>query len=203
MDGTLITNTNSVKYLCKINDNLDEVLKIKQMEEKDMLSWIKADYQKAKLIKGLHLDEAYKRFDKEIRLIKNIDKTINHFKSQGLKPIVVTAGPIQVANVLKRRYNFDEVQGSKFEVKDNIFTGKIIEHLGDQGKLESLLSFCNKHNIKLNQCIAIGDSESDIKIFEKVKKSIAINYSKKLIGKANFYLKTNDISEIIKLENEF
>ena len=83
MDGTLITNTNSVKYLCKINDNLDEVLKIKQMEEKDMLSWIKADYQKAKLIKGLHLDEAYKRFDKEIRLIKNIDKTINHFKSVG------------------------------------------------------------------------------------------------------------------------
>jgi len=33
MDGTLITNTNSVKYLCKINDNLDEVLKIEQKEK--------------------------------------------------------------------------------------------------------------------------------------------------------------------------
>jgi phosphoserine phosphatase len=203
MDGTLITNTNSVKYLCKINNNLDEVLEIEEKEDKNLISWIKADYQKANLIKGLHLNNVNKSFDKEIMLINNIDQTINHFKNQGLKTILITAGPIQVANVLKDRYNFDEVYGSNFEVEDNVFTGEIIEHLGDNGKLENLKSFCNKHNIKLNQCIAIGDSESDIKIFEKVKKSIAINYSKKLNGKANFYLETNDISEIIKLEKEF
>jgi phosphoserine phosphatase len=166
------------------------------------LPWIKADYQKAKLIKGLHLNEVDKSFDKEISLINNIDKTINYFKNKGLKTIFVTAGPIKVANVLKEKYNFEEVFGSKFEVEDNYFTGKIIDNLGEEGKLESLLSFCNIHNIDLKQCIAVGDGESDLKIFEKVKKSIAINYSKGLNGKADFYLKTKDISEIIKFVNK-
>jgi len=166
------------------------------------LPWIKADYQKAKLIKGLQLNEVDKRFDKEINLINNIDKTINYFKNKGLKTILVTAGPIQVANVLKEKYNFDEVFGSKYEVKDNIFTGKIIVHQGEEGKLESLLSFCDIHNIDLKKCIAVGDGESDLEIFEKVKKSIAINYSKELNGKAEFYLKTNDISKIIKFVNK-
>jgi phosphoserine phosphatase len=103
MDGTLITNTNSVKYLCKINNNLNEVLKIEQKEKNNLLPWIKADYQKAKLIKGLHLNEVDKSFDKEISLINNIDKTINYFKNKGLKTIFVTAGPIKVANVLKEK----------------------------------------------------------------------------------------------------
>ena len=45
--------------------------------------------------------------------------------------------------------------------------------------------------------IAVGDSTSDVDIFKFVGKSIAINYSRALSGKASVYIKTEDLKDII------
>lgn len=70
--------------------------------------------------------------------------------------------------------------------------------MGDSGKLDGLIEFCRENKVTLDDVVAIGDSASDIKVFEKVGKAIAINYSNKLIGKADKYLETHKISDILK-----
>lgn len=197
MDGTLITNTNSVRYLCKINGKLNKVLELEKQEEKVEISWIKADYLKANLIKGLELKQVRRKFDEEIKLIGKIKEVVQMLKKRGIKIILVTAGPVQVAKVLGERFKFDKVYGSNFAVKEGVFTGNIIEHLGDAGKLNCLKNFCKENNTGLDECIAIGDSNSDVELFKECKKSIAINYSDALIGKADVYLKTENLSEIL------
>jgi len=82
-------------------------------------------------------------------------------------------------------------------VIDGRFTGEITTHLGDTGKLNILVDFCRRHGIGLNQCVAIGDSESDIEVFENCGRSIAINHSEALEGKASEYILTDDLSDII------
>lgn len=52
MDGTLIINTNSVKYLCLLSGKADEVRDVEKREEQDEISWIEADYIKSKLLGG-------------------------------------------------------------------------------------------------------------------------------------------------------
>lgn len=198
MDGTLIRNINSVRYLCKINGYLDEVLDIEMQEEENKLDWIEADYKKAKLMKGLKIDKIKSEFNTEIMLIKNIKEVIQKLKERKIKSILVTAGPIQVAKIIGDKFDFDKAYGSRYEVKDKMFTGNIIKHLGASGKLDSLISYCNKNNILLNECISIGDSDSDLELFKKCKKSIAINYSDVLVGKADIYIKTNDIKDILE-----
>lgn len=198
MDGTLIRNTNSVKYLCELNNQVDNLLEIENREYKNEISWIEADYLKVKLIQGLNIEKISVNFSNNIKLIDNIDYVIKYLKKQGIKSILVTAGPIQVAKVVGDIFGFDKVYGSKYEVKDNVFTGAIIEHLGEGGKLRSLLTYCKEENIGLNRCIAIGDSDSDIDVFNKCGKSIAINYSKVLVGKADIYLRTNDLKDLLK-----
>lgn len=198
MDGTLIRNTNSVRYLCCLNGKEDEVLEIEKREGRKEISWIDADYLKAKLLEGLEIKYVKEEFDKRIELISGIDQVMRYIKSKDIKTILVTSGPIQVANILGEKYGFDEIYGSIYEVKNGCFTGKIIKHLGDRGKLKSLLSFCKKHQIDLQKCIAIGDSDSDIEIFRKCGKSIAINYSDVLIGKASVYIKTDNLEDILK-----
>ena len=127
-----------------------------------------------------------------------VEEVIQNLKDREIISILVTAGPIQVARLLGDKFNFDEIYGSNYEVKDNLFTGNIIKHLGDSGKVDSLMSFCKENNMSLDKCIAIGDSDSDLELFKKCKKSIAINYSDILIGKADVYIRTEDISDILE-----
>lgn len=198
MDGTLITNTNSVEYLCVLNGKDKEAKDIELQEENDIITWIDADYEKAKLFKGLHINSIDNKFEHHVELINNIDKVLEILKIKGIKTILITAGPIQVADVLGNRFGFDKIYGSNYEVVDGCFTGKIIEHLGDDGKLRSLMAYCKENKITLNSVIAIGDSASDIKVLEKSRKSIAINYSYKLEGKADIYLRTYNLYDIIE-----
>lgn len=198
MDGTLITNTNSVEYLCILNGKGKEVKEISLKEEKDEISWIEADYIKAKFFTGLEVKRVYEEFEKHIVLIDNIEEVLELLRQNGIKSILVTAGPIQVAEALSKKFKFDKIYGSLYEVENGCFTGNIEKHLGDSGKLESLIQFCNENKLTLDKVVAIGDSASDIKVFEKSGKSIAINYSNKVEGKANVYLQTEKLYDILE-----
>jgi phosphoserine phosphatase len=199
MDGTLIRNTDSVRYLCTLNKSSEELEKIECREDNKSISWIEADYLKAALISGLDLAEVEDRFIRDVRLIKNIDQVLQYLRGRRMKSVLITAGPIQVANVLGREFDFDAVYGSQYELKNHEFTGRITGHLGNDGKLNCLKNFCAKYSIGLDHCVAIGDSESDILIFRKCGKSIAINYTDALKGEASAYIITDDLSDIIDI----
>ncbi|MBU8934348.1 MAG: HAD-IB family phosphatase [candidate division Zixibacteria bacterium] len=199
LDGTIIRNTDSVRYLCIQNDRLSEFEKIECLEDDNNIPWIEADYLKAELIKGLSFRDADDKFDDNIELIQNLEMVLTYLKEKGVKSVLITAGPIQVANILGTKFDFDGIYGSQYELKDQKFTGKILSHLGSKGKVNGLNDFCANNSICLNQCVAIGDSESDIDIFKKCSKSIAINYSDALKGKASDYIITDDLSDIIDI----
>lgn len=197
MDGTLITNTNSVRYLCFINNMEEQVMKIEEMEDNGAITWIEADYMKAKLMKGLSISKVKSLFSENVTLISDIEFVIDYLSQNGVGSILVTSGPVQVAHILGERFNFRAVYGSEYQIRNGCFTGKIINHLGNDGKLSCLHSYCKNHGISLNDCIAIGDSSSDIDIFKSVGKSIALNYSEALVGKASVYLKTMSLKDIL------
>ena len=120
MDGTLIRNTDSVKYLCTLNNNLEELERMQGCENSGSISWIEADYLKVQLIKGLDLTEVENRFKRDIRLIRNIDKVLLYLREKRIKSVLITSGPTQVANILGKEFGFDCVHGSQYEVKNTI-----------------------------------------------------------------------------------
>ena len=197
MDGTIIRNTNSVRYLCIINGMEEQVMRIEHMEDAGQVSWIEADHMKAQLMKGLCIEEVKHQFDKNIHLISGIDFVIDYLMQQGTRSILITSGPIQVARIIGERFSFKTVYGSDYQVINGCFTGKITSHLGEDGKLDCLRSYCQNNDISLNDCIAIGDSSSDIDIFRAVRKSIAINYSDALKGRASEYINTENLKDIV------
>ncbi len=199
MDGTLIRDADSVKYLCMLNNNLEEAEKIEFLEEVKQISWIDADYLKAELIEGLDLSEVEYNFNDRIKLIQNIEPVMTFLKEKGIKSVLITSGSIQVAEILAARFGFDAVYGSQYEIRDQKFTGKITTHLNNKAKLDCLKEFCAKNDIDPDNCIAVGDSDSDVDIFGNCGKSIAINYSEALKAKASEYVITDDLSDIISI----
>jgi phosphoserine phosphatase len=197
MDGTLIRNTDSVRYLCKLNGNLDALEEIEDLENNGEISWIEADHLKAPLIEGLALASVEGEFGRCIDLIQNIALVLTYLKARRISSVLITAGPIQVADILGTELGFDAVYGSRYEVKGKRFTGRITNHLGDGGKLSCLRDFCAKNGIPLEHCVAIGDSESDIEVFTACGKSIAINYSAAAAEAASECIITDDIADIL------
>jgi phosphoserine phosphatase len=116
LDHTLIYEIHSVMYPCILNGKYNEVLEVEKNEANGVYDWIEADYHRAALIEGLHIESLNKHFDSIIKPIKNIEQTINKLHEKGIKCILITAGPIQVAKVAAERWGIDFYYGSLYEV---------------------------------------------------------------------------------------
>ena len=145
LDGTLITNTNSVAYLCYLNSRQRDLEDIELMERREQTSWVEADFLKAALLKGLATSKIVECFDAEIALLNGIDAVVKSLREKDISVLLITAGPVEVAEVVGQRFGFDRVYGSIYRVRDNIFTGELLEHLNDVGKLRCLEDFCSGH----------------------------------------------------------
>ena len=198
LDDTLTRDIHSVMFLCMLNGNYEQLLEIEKREMNDEFNWIEADYHKAALLKGLDESEISKKFDDILKPLKNISSVVNALHQNEIQSILITAGPTQVAKAAKEKWGFDDYYGSNYETENGIFTGKILEHLGDAGKVACLKNYCAKHNIHSSECIAVGDGASDIPLFEYCRASIAINYSPSVKGKATNYLQTDDLFDIMR-----
>ncbi len=197
LDDTLIKEIHSVMYLSVLNNKLTEIIEIEKREAEGEFTWIEADYHKAKLASGLDVAKISIEFNHVLKPINNILNVITTLQKFGFKCILITAGPKQVAEAACNIWGLNGYYGSDYEIVDRKFTGKIIEHIGDKGKVLCLQEYCNKYEINPNNCIAIGDGASDIPLFEYCGCSIAINYSNATIGKATYYIKTDDLSDIL------
>lgn len=91
------------------------------------------------------------------------------------------------------------MRATTWEVKNGKFTGRILTHPGNIGKRNVVEEFCGKYGVGRGNWAAIGDSEPDNDLFEMCAKSIAINYSSALEGRASNYFMTEDLSEIINV----
>jgi len=198
MDGTLIRNTDSVTYLCLLHQVNQKILAdINYRELHDEISWIDADYERAKLICGLSLEKIKTHFDHHIQLINGIEETINILKNRGVIKLLVTAGPKQVAEVITNRYGFDDHFGSEYETIDGQFTGRITFHMRDSGKVDCLRNGCKSRRISLKDCAAVGNSSSDIELFKVAGRSIALNADVVTRKLASCSVDTNNLSDIL------
>jgi phosphoserine phosphatase len=199
MDGTLIRNTDSVRFLCTINGNSEAFEEIEELESDGRVRWDEADYLKVPLTKGLSVAKVEAGFESDVELVQNIEQVLTHLKGRGVKSVIITSGPVQVARIIGTRFGFDCVYGSLYEEKNGYLTGRLTSHVGADGKIRCLEDFCRKNGIGLEQCVAIGDSGSDIKVFEACGRSIAVNYTDAVKGKASEYIVTDDLSDLIDI----
>lgn len=198
LDDTLIREIHSVMLPCILNGKEKEHSLIQEEEEKGLIDYISADYRRAELLAGLEEKKIAKSFLEVARPLKNIKNVVEALHEQNIKCIVITVGPKQVAKVVHNIWGFDDYYGSEYEVIEGVFTGKIVNYINAEQKVECLWDFCKYNDIEPEECIAVGDGSTDIPMFEYCGKSIAINSSPKVRKSAMFSVDTDDLTDILK-----
>lgn len=197
LDDTLIRGIHSVMLPCILNRKEKEYAVIQEQEDNGQLDYIAADYLRAELFCGLCEDEIGRHFLEIARPLKGIFETVGFLHEKGVKCLLITVGPVQVARVVCQLYGFDVCYGSDYEVVDGKFTGKIVTYLRAENKVRCLEDFCRRNCIGSSECVAVGDGVTDIPVFRHCGGSIALNACDEVKSEAGWVVDTEDLFDIV------
>ena len=94
----------------------------------------------------------------------------------GQRVWLVTAAPVELASLLARRLGLTGALGTVSEVKDGIYTGRLVgEPLHGPAKAEAITALAEKEGLDLTQCSAYSDSANDLPMLSLVGHPVAVN----------------------------
>lgn len=99
----------------------------------------------------------------------------------GQKVWLVTAAPVEIAQVIARRLGLTGALGTVAESVDGVYTGKLVgEPLHGPAKAEAVRALAAAEGLDLTRCAAYSDSHNDIPMLSLVGHPYAINPDSKL-----------------------
>ncbi|MFG2607207.1 HAD family hydrolase [Streptomyces sp. NPDC048514] len=99
----------------------------------------------------------------------------------GQKVWLVTAAPVEIAQVIARRLGLTGALGTVAESVDGVYTGKLVgEPLHGPAKAEAVRALAAAEGLDLSRCAAYSDSHNDIPMLSLVGHPYAINPDAKL-----------------------
>lgn len=108
---------------------------------------------------------------------------IIELKQKGYLLFAISGSQAEIVGQLADYYEFDDFGGSRYEIRDGMYTGKKDLLISEQ-KPVYLAELVEKHGATWQGSIAVGDSESDIPLLAKVQQPIAFNPTKQLFEHA-------------------
>lgn len=101
---------------------------------------------------------------------------IRELKDKNYFLLAISGSPEDIVNKFADYFGFDRAFGSIFEVREGRLTGKVLYDAA-KNKKQILEMFVNDNagNIDFRKSIAVGDTQSDIPIFELVDQPVVFN----------------------------
>jgi HAD superfamily hydrolase (TIGR01490 family) len=104
---------------------------------------------------------------------------------QGQRVWLVTAAPIEIANIIASRLGLTGAMGTVAEHVDGVYTGRLVgELLHGPAKGEAIKALAAREHLELAKCSAYSDSYNDLPMLLLVGDPCAINPDAKLRAKA-------------------
>ncbi len=100
---------------------------------------------------------------------------------EGQRVWLVTAAPIEIAQIIARRLGLTGAMGTVSEHLDGIYTGRLVgDMLHGPAKSEAILALAAREGLDLSRCSAYSDSVNDLPMLGLVGDPCAINPDAKL-----------------------
>ncbi|ALA66609.1 phosphoserine phosphatase [Corynebacterium lactis RW2-5] len=129
------------------------------------------------------VDLAEEIFDDKIseRLYMGTRELAELHLEAGQEVWLVTATPVQLAQVIAKRMGLTGALGTVAEVEDGIFTGRLVgDILHGPGKKHAVAALAASSELDLAKCTAYSDSANDIPMLSMVGTAVAINPDRRL-----------------------
>lgn len=133
----------------------------------------------------------------DMPLVDGITQAVDAIHAAGGEAHIASLAWGIVGEYLCKRFRFDGYVGSELEVENGVCTGGVAHALEGEGKCSYARELCEKRGVALASCMAIGDSRSDIPLFELVGTSIAFNATEEAERAATNAYRGGNIAEAL------
>ena len=164
---------------------------------------------KYSVVEGMDLKEL-KSICARIESTNGAKECLDKLHNKGIKIIVISATLLPIARFFAETHGLpvDEFIASECETNGSL--GKVHFVLTPVKKGEKLKEFLDKSNISPEECIAVGDSTSELSMFKMVGKEMSIGFNcrdslRSYVGHiaSHFGDEKRDLSSVLKIVDGF
>lgn len=131
--------------------------------------------------------------------IKGLGEALATLADAGCRLLLATLAWRFVGDMLAERYPFDAVCGAEMAIDNATLTGRVDGYFDEYDKLSFVASWCADNGYSLQDVVAIGDSRSDVPLFENVRASIALNATAQARAAAERAIDTEDLRDLLPM----
>jgi phosphoserine phosphatase len=131
-------------------------------------------------------------------LIMGIEQTMSRLRENRLKVLLTTITWSFAARIIAQRFRLDGWSGTIMgETNEGLLSGSVELHFDEFAKRRFVENYCLNGGISLNNVFAVGDSTSDIPLFEVVGHSIALNATDLARKTSSCSLDTDNLLDVL------
>lgn len=176
MDGTLVSGTTALTHLSTwlghepLVEGLEDKLARGLISDREVAEMYALSYQ------GVALADAADAMSR-IASIEDIAAGVAMLRRRSVEAFIATVSWSFAARALADTWGFSQVCGADLELDEvsGRFTGRVARHFRPDDKAAYVKQHCQRAGIGMDQVVAIGDSRSDLPLFEAVGFSVALN----------------------------
>ncbi len=176
MDGTLVSGTTALAHLgawighAPVIEGLEEKLARGEVSDREVAEGYALFYSGVARADAIEAMSTIPRID-------DICAGVAMLQQRSVEAYIATVSWSFAARGLADLWGFSEVCGAdlEFDPSSARFTGRVARHFGPEDKVAFVAERCRRVGIGLDQVVAIGDSRSDLPLFEAVGFSVALN----------------------------
>ena len=198
IDGTLVTGTSSGAFLAQRLGHAREMNKA----EADYAAGVIDNDQVCAIDAQGWAGAAQSEIELwllDLPLVTGIEETVAWCHSRNLLAVVASLAWDVVGAHLAGRFGFADYCGPRLQSSAGRYTGKVDRSFDEFDKRNFALDVCHRTGVSPERCVAIGDSRSDLPLFDVVDFSIALNASADARAKASVSLDSDSITDTTPL----
>jgi phosphoserine phosphatase len=131
--------------------------------------------------------------------IHGIDETLQTLSEAGTHVLMATITWRFAAELLRERYGFAAVSGNELQSIDGVLGGHVSRYFDEYDKLQFVEGWCTERGFTLAQVAAVGDSRSDVPLFGRADRSVALNATPDARRAASCVIDTEDLRDVLPL----
>lgn len=201
LDGTLIRHSTVSLHMARWLGN-DDMPRLERLYAEGKITNAELAVADARFYRNKTRADACSQLS-SIPVINGIPETTRSLRQRGFLSIIATITSRFAAELIQKRYDFDAASGCVLHEANGRFTGRVATHFDARDKANFVADFAHAHGIHPARVIAVGDSTSDLPLFESAGLSIALNASDDARRAADEVMDTDDLQDILPVIDSY
>lgn len=108
-------------------------------------------------------------------LIDDCLLVIDQIRDQGIHVIISSVGYRALIRPIAQKLNIEVFSGVNLAEQNQTYNGNLLSYFNEYNKITFVQKYALENNIELSQVMAVGDSATDIPLFNVVGRAVAFN----------------------------